>query len=143
MQAQIIGRLAPATASVAYFEARVPAGFPSPAGDYQEQRLSLDELVGLRAPHTYLVRVQGDSMIGAGIHDGDILVVDRAHEARPGCVVIAHVHGELTVKTLRRDAAGRLWLAPANPNYAPLAVEPDSLEVWGVVTCNLHFHARP
>lgn len=143
MQAQIIGRLDPATAPAAYYEAWVPAGFPSPAGDYQEQCLSLDDLVGLRAPHTYLVRVRGDSMIEAGIHDGDVLVVDRSLEARPGSIVIAHVHGELTVKTLRRDAAGGLWLVPANPDYAPLAVEPDSLEVWGVVTCNLHFHARP
>lgn len=143
MQAQIIGRLGPTPCVAAYFEARVPAGFPSPAGDYQEQCLSIDDLVGLRAPHTYLVRVQGDSMIEAGIHDGDILVVDRSLEPRPGCIVIAHVHGELTVKTLRRDPAGTLWLQPANPKYAPIAVEPDSLEVWGVVTCNLHFHGRP
>lgn len=77
-------------------EARVSAGFPSPADDYAETYLSLDELVNVRAPSVYLVRAGGDSLTGVGIYDGDVLVVDKAAVANKGEVVIALVQGEFT-----------------------------------------------
>ena len=98
MSAEILGRVAPRGAPLPLFGCSVSAGFPSPADDYAEAWLSLDELVGIRAPSTYLVRAGGDSMIGRGIYDGDVLVVDRALDPLPADVVIACVRGDFTVK---------------------------------------------
>ena len=84
------------------------------------------------------MRASGDSMRDAGIHSGDILVVDRALEPTHGRVVIAALDGELTVKRLRHTG-GRLFLVPENPDYAPLEVSPEaSFEIWGVVTFVIH-----
>ncbi|MFO7596222.1 MAG: translesion error-prone DNA polymerase V autoproteolytic subunit [Desulfocurvibacter africanus] len=117
---------------------RVQAGFPSPADDYVEQALDLNEHLIRNPPATYFVRASGDSMEGAGIRSGDLLVVDRSIDPCPGLIVIASVQGEYTVKTLERRA-GRLWLAPANPRYTAIEVTPDSdLEIWGVVTHVIH-----
>jgi len=135
----ILGRLRPSTILVRMVEARVSAGFPSPAEDYAETYLSLDELVNVRAPSVYLVRAGGDSLNGIGIYDGDVLVVDRAAVANQGEVVIALVDGEFTAKILTYDAAGRPVLMPANPHYPPISLlDGEELEVWGVVTDNLH-----
>jgi len=116
----------------------VPAGFPSPAEEYLEKRLDLNEHLVARPEATYFVRVSGDSMIGAGIHHGDLLVVDRSLDPKPGNVVIALVDGEFTVKRLRRTAIG-LELAPENPDYGviPLSEETD-FQVWGVVLHVVH-----
>ncbi|MHC5184988.1 MAG: LexA family protein [Planctomycetota bacterium] len=84
-----------------YYEARVSAGFPSPAGDYEEGRLDLNRDLIKNPAATFFVRVRGDSMVGAGIHQDDILVVDRSLDAKSGNVVIAVVDGELTVKRIR------------------------------------------
>ncbi|MBU0839533.1 MAG: translesion error-prone DNA polymerase V autoproteolytic subunit, partial [Gammaproteobacteria bacterium] len=113
-----------------------PAGFPSPAADYEEVMLSIDELIDLRTPHVYLVRVEGPSMIGAGIYDGDVLVVNKALEARSGHIVVAYVDGGMTVKRLQITPAG-VWLQPENPDYRAIPVT-ESLHVWGVATHNLH-----
>jgi DNA polymerase V len=116
----------------------VAAGFPSPAEDYMEKTLDLNEYLAPRPEATFFVRVSGDSMTGAAIHHGDILVVDRSLSARPGNVVIARLDGEFTVKRLRRTAAG-MELAPENPDYAPTPITPDTdFEVWGVVRHVLH-----
>ncbi|GAB6387641.1 MULTISPECIES: LexA family protein [Pseudomonadaceae] len=136
MRVTILGRLSPAKIFSQYVDSRVPAGFPSPAADYEELTLSIDDLVDLRAPNVYLVRVSGPSMIGAGIYDGDVLVVNRALEARSGNVVVAYVDGGMTVKRLQISAAG-VWLQPENTDYRALAVT-ESLHVWGVATHNLH-----
>ncbi|MEZ7197533.1 LexA family protein [Pseudodesulfovibrio karagichevae] len=116
----------------------VPAGFPSPAEEYLEKRLDLNELLVARPESTYFVRVSGDSMIGAGIHHGDLLVVDRSLDPRPGQVIIALVDGEFTVKRLRKTPMG-LELAPENPEYGviPLSEETD-FQVWGVVLHVVH-----
>ncbi len=117
---------------------RVQAGFPSPADDYIEQTLDLNRHIVRNPPATYFVRAAGDSMEGAGIRSGDLLVVDRSIEPRPGLIVIASVQGEYTVKTLE-SRSGRLWLAPANPRYAAIEITPDSdLDIWGVVTYVIH-----
>ena len=111
----------------------ISAGFPSPAQDYVEQVLDLNELCIKRPAATFFVRVEGDSMLEAGIHPGDILVVDRSVEARHGDIVIASLNGELTVKELALRP--RPALLPRNARYAPIAI-PDSsaLDIFGTVT---------
>ncbi|MCJ0877744.1 translesion error-prone DNA polymerase V autoproteolytic subunit [Pseudomonas sp. JI-2] len=136
MRATILGQLGPSSTFLQYVDSRVPAGFPSPAADYEEVTLSIDELVDLRTPHVYLVRVEGPSMVGAGIYDGDVLVVNRALEARSGQIVVAYVDGGMTVKRLQVSPDG-VWLQPENPDYRAFRVT-ESLHVWGVATHNLH-----
>ena len=116
------------------FLARVPAGFPSPADDYVESALDLNEYLVRHPAATFMVRVCGDSMAGAGIADGDVLVVDRSVEASDGRIVVAVVDGEMTVKRLR-VRRGRRVLQPENPAYAALEIqEGQDARVWGVVT---------
>ncbi|MCS7519354.1 translesion error-prone DNA polymerase V autoproteolytic subunit [Pseudomonas aeruginosa] len=136
MRATILGQIGPSSTFLQYVDTRVPAGFPSPAADYEEVTLSIDELIDLRTPHVYLVRVEGPSMIGAGIYNGDVLVVNKALEARSGHIVVAYVDGGMTVKRLQITPAG-VWLQPENPDYRAIPVT-ESLHVWGVATHNLH-----
>ena len=112
---------------------RVPAGFPSPAGDYVESNIDLNEwLVGNKLA-TYIVRVEGDSMAGE-IHSGDWLIVDRSLEPRHRSVVIACVDGEMTVKRLLIEG-GRCFLTADNPEYPRLEIEGErEMVIWGVVT---------
>jgi DNA polymerase V len=116
----------------------VPAGFPSPADDYIEGRLSLDEHLIQHKESTFFMRVAGDSMMGLGIFDGDLLVVDRAVPAAHGCVVIAVVDGEFTVKQLINTATGQV-LRAAHPSYPDVVIKPEQdLSIWGVVQWNVH-----
>ena len=119
------------------FSSRVPAGFPSPGDDYIDQTLDLNELVK-HPSDTYLVKVEGDSMINAGIYDGDILIVDRAMEAENNKVIVANLDGELTVKRLSiKDT--RVLLMPDNPKYEPIEIRPLSdFRIMGVVTFVIH-----
>ncbi|MFZ5774863.1 MAG: LexA family protein [Thermodesulfobacteriota bacterium] len=120
------------------FSSSVSAGFPSPAEDYIEGRLDLNELMVANPAATFFVRVAGDSMIGAGIHHNDILVVDRSLEPASGKVVIAVVDGELTVKRLIRDGAS-IRLRAENPAYPDLIMrEGTTCEIWGVVAFVVH-----
>ena len=119
---------------------RVPAGFPSPAPDYLDGQLDLHELLGVDAASCYFVRVEGESMTGERILDGDIVLVNRALEPQSGNVVIACLDGELTLKRLVKDRRGVRLLA-GNPDYAPIVVgEEQELVVWGVVTFSIHDH---
>lgn len=116
----------------------VQAGFPSPADDFIDKRLDLNEHLVQHPAATFFVRAVGESMRGAGIHDGDLLVVDRAVEACAGKVVIAALGGELTVKRLERRGE-RLFLVAANPDYPSFDVTArEDFEVWGVVTHVIH-----
>ncbi|NCA72094.1 MAG: translesion error-prone DNA polymerase V autoproteolytic subunit [Sphingobacteriia bacterium] len=134
----IVRALEPRACALPLFGARVPAGFPSPADDDLEGPLDLNEHLIRHPAATFFLRVQGDSMTGAGIHDGDLLVVDRALEPRSGSIVVAAVDGELTLKRLKL-AGGRVWLVPENPSYAPLEVHGEmGLVVWGVVAHVVH-----
>lgn len=119
------------------YASRVPAGFPSPADDYVDQRLDLNDLVE-RPAATFFVKVTGDSMTGASIQDGDLLVVDRSLPPTDGKIVIAGVNGELTVKRLSLKG-GEVWLMPENPAYPPLQLK-EGLDcvIWGVVTRVIH-----
>lgn len=110
---------------------RVPAGFPSPAEDFVEGCLDLNDYIEHPAA-TYFVRAEGDSMIGAGIYDGDLLIVDRSIEPKNGSIVIAAVMGELTVKRLKRSHQRAWLLVPENPNYPTIAM-PEESQIWGVV----------
>ncbi|AQQ72552.1 LexA repressor [Limihaloglobus sulfuriphilus] len=122
------------------FTASVPAGFPSPAADYEENRLDLNKHLIQNPASTFFVRVSGDSMVGAGIHSGDILIVDRSLEPRSGKVVIAVVDAELTVKRIRfKNSPKRVILESANEKYPDREISGDSeFEVWGVVTNVIH-----
>ncbi len=116
----------------------VEAGFPSPADDYIESLLDVHDYVVRNQAATFFLRAKGHSMQDAGIHDGDLLVVDRSLDAAPNAVVIAAVDGELTVKRLARRK-GRLYLDPANPDYQPLDItDNESLHIWGVVSYVIH-----
>jgi DNA polymerase V len=121
------------------FTITIPAGFPSPAEDFIEGALDLNRYLIHRPAATFFVRVKGDSMIGAGIHSGDLLIVDRAVEVQHGSVVIAVVNGDLTVKRFQRDG-DRLWLMPENPAYSAIEInDAMEFEVWGVVIGAYHF----
>jgi DNA polymerase V len=115
------------------FMATVSAGFPSPAESYIEGHLDLNRYLIKHPVATFYVRVSGDSMTGAGIHPGSILVVDRHVEADDGDIVIARINDELCVKRLRLSR-GRIWLMPENDKYQPIEViESMDFEVWGRV----------
>lgn len=115
------------------YTSRIAAGFPSPADDHLESPLDLNEHLVTHPAATFMVRVQGDSMLGAGIRDGDLLVVDRSREARNGSIVVAVIDGELTVKRLR-TGRGNIRLEAENPAYPPLVLrEGSDLVIWGVV----------
>ena len=116
----------------------VAAGFPSPAEQYIESPLDLNELLVHRPAATFFVRAAGDSMIGAGIRPGDILVVDRSLDARDGSIVIACVDNEFTVKFLRSDGE-RWFLEAANRKYRPITFsEGMELRIFGVETAVIH-----
>ncbi|KAA3632084.1 MAG: LexA family transcriptional regulator [Calditrichaeota bacterium] len=120
------------------FTEQVAAGFPSPADDYLEGNLDLNKYLVKHPVATYFVRVTGDSMVGAGIHEGDILIVDRSLEPVSRRIVIAVVDGELTVKRLIRRN-GKVMLMPENDKYKPIEIKDEvDLEIWGVVTTVLH-----
>ena len=112
----------------------VSAGYPSPADDYLDSALDLNQHLITHPAATFFVRVAGESMREAGMHSGDVLIVDRALPPGDGSVVIAVINGELTVKRLAKRH-GQLLLLPENPQYPPLRItETTAFEVWGVVT---------
>jgi len=120
------------------FNVRISAGFPSPADDYIDKKLDLNEFLIKHPAATFFVRVEGDSMIDAGIHSEDILIVDRALEPTNNKIVIAVTEGELTVKRIRK-IKGKLYLVAENPDFEPIEVtEGMQCEVWGVVTHVIH-----
>lgn len=116
----------------------VPAGFPSPSQDYSDTKIDLTQLLIRDELSTFIVRVSGDSMQGAGIYDGDELIVDRGIEPRDGHVVVAVVDGEMTVKRLRVTPDG-VVLQAENAEYPDVTVaELSDLLIWGVATTCLH-----
>ena len=121
----------------------VVAGFPSPAEQYLEPPLDLNEFLIKRPAATYFVRVEGDSMINAGIQHGDLLVVDRSLRPASGDVIIASVDGDFTVKTYRRDKEG-VRLEPANPAYPIIYIKKGQvLDYFGKVTACIHQFNKP
>lgn len=136
MSVQWVGKAPVAWLSQAFplFLAPVKAGFPSPADDYHELSLDLNEHLVRNPAATFFLRASGDSMKEAGIGDGDLLIVDRSLSPRHGQVVVAALNGELTLKRLRRNGDGSLCLVPANPHYPVIPIgEADDMVIWGVV----------
>lgn len=116
----------------------VPAGFPSPAAGYSEDRICLDEHLVEHREDTFFVRVVGESMTGFGIHDGDLLVVDRAIEPADRSIVVAVVDGEFTVKQLCRLPEGVLLRACGRGHGDILVTHEQELGIWGVVRWSIH-----
>ena len=124
--------------SLPLYSNKVPAGFPSPADDHMEGKLDLNNYLVKHPTATFFVRASGESMVGAGIHDGDILVVDRSLEPRHGKIIIAAVDGQLTVKRLQKRGSKTL-LTPENRKYKPIELtENNDVKIWGVVTNVIH-----
>jgi len=125
-QGQLSMQLAPA----------IKAGFPSPADDYSKDSLDFNRDMIPHPESTFYARVDGDSMIGAGIDSGDIAVIDRLQEPADGDIIVAFVEGEFTIKflDLSHREEGYIQLKPANPQYPVIRIdETDTFQVWGVV----------
>lgn len=121
------------------FRDSVSAGFPSPAQHEMEKKCDLNSLLIKHPTATFFVRASGSSMIKAGIHDNDVLIVDRSLQPKDGKIVIAAVNGELTVKRLVMQK-GKVWLAAENEGYPPIEIsEYVELHIWGVVTSVIHY----
>ena len=123
----------PDTGYTPLFLARVPAGFPSPADDYIEEGLDLNTYLIRRPASTFMFQVVGDSMTGAGIIEGDKVVVDRSITPKNGHIVVAVMGGDYTLKRLFKTRTC-IELHAANPKYSPIAFnESSDLQIWGVV----------
>lgn len=126
------------TKSFSFFENPVIAGFPSPAEDYVEKKLDLNEHLIKHPAATFFVRVEGDSMIDANIFSKDILIVDRAVSPINGNIIIALLNGEFTVKRVYFQK-NKIILQPENKAFSPIEVTSDKeFEIWGVVTYIIH-----
>lgn len=115
----------------------IKAGFPSPSQDYMDRTFDLNRDLIEHPEATFYAKVSGLSMIEAGIDEGDILVIDRALEAKNGDIVVAFIDGEFTMKyiDLSEKRQGRIWLRPANKKFPPFLITPeDEFTVWGVVS---------
>ena len=114
-------------------EEGISAGFPSPADDFKEIRISLDKELVKNKEATFYARVDGDSMIGAGLEDGDLLVIDRSLNPENGKIAVCLVDGEFTVKRIKKEK-NKLYLMPENKKYKPIELkEENELIIWGVV----------
>ncbi len=117
-----------------FFDTGISAGFPSPAEDFKEERLSLDDELVKNKEATFYARVSGQSMIGAGLDDNDLLVIDRSLEPANNKIAVCFLDGEFTVKRLKVNHEG-IWLQPENPNYPIVKVtEDNNFVIWGIVT---------
>lgn len=142
MSVTILGPLSEGGEKLPLYSFQIPAGFPSPAADHIEKHISLDEIFEIRAPHVYLAKIEGDSMEGAGIFCGDMVVVNRSLTAEHGDIVIAGLNSEPVCKRLHLRDSG-IILMSANTKYPPRYVmEGDELVIWGVVTYSVRDHAK-
>ncbi|MCH2193271.1 translesion error-prone DNA polymerase V autoproteolytic subunit [Kordia sp.] len=117
-----------------YVEEGISAGFPSPADDFKNRRISLDRELIRNENTTYYARVSGESMIGAGLDNNDLLVIDKSISPKDGKIAVCYVDGEFTVKRLKITEEC-VYLMPENDNYKPIKVTKDKqLLIWGIVT---------
>lgn len=127
--------------SLPLFLSRVSAGFPSPAEDYIETTIDLNQALVKHPATTFFVKASGDSMVEAGIQPNATLIVDRMTESKSGDIVIARIGDEMLVKELQIDDDGKVWLLPKNPAHKPFEVTPDlDFEVWGKVLWSINKH---
>lgn len=128
-----------------YFPEGIKAGFPSPATDYEEEAIDLNKELVHHKEATFYARVKGDSMIDAGYHPGDIIVIDKSLEPQNGDIVVAYVDGGFTIKELdlSQKNCGIIRLVPYNENYKPIIITPEQTTmIWGVVTYCIHRSSR-
>jgi DNA polymerase V len=117
-----------------FFDTGISCGVPSPNNDIDQQRISLDKELIKNKEATFFARVSGQSMIGAGLDDNDLLVIDRSIAPTHNKIAVCFLDGEFTVKRLRVEKSG-VWLQPENPNYQPIEVTAENnFVIWGVVT---------
>ena len=115
-------------------EEGISAGFPSPADDFKETRISLDRELVKNKEATFYARVRGDSMIEAGLEDGDLLVIDRSLNPENGKIAVCLINGEFTVKRIKKGKE-KIYLIPENKKYKPIELkEENELIIWGIVT---------
>ena len=118
----------------------ISAGFPSPADDFSELSISLDKHLIQNPAATFMAYANGNSMLYAGIHHGDILIIDRSLNARDGDIIIAVLHGEFTIKQLS-IIDNTFFLTPQNPHYPPVKVSTEmDFEIWGIVIYSIRKH---
>lgn len=123
-----------ATEGLPFVAGGIKAGFPSPAADFEEDKISLDQMVVKHKEATFYARVKGNSMTDAGINDGDVLVIDRSLEPLDNKVAVCYIDGEFTVKRIKKDK-DCVWLMPENSSFPPIKVtEENELIIWGMVT---------
>lgn len=122
------------TNELPFISGGIKAGFPSPAADFDESKISLDNVLVKNQEATFYAKASGTSMIGAGIDDGDILVIDRSLEPQNNKVAVCFIDGEFTVKRIKIEK-DCVYLMPENPNYQPIKVtDENELVIWGIVT---------
>lgn len=117
-----------------FIDTGISAGFPSPADDFREKRISLDEELISNKEATFFAKVSGQSMVGAGLEDNDLLVIDRSLEPKNNKIAVCFLDGEFTVKRLQvKD--GEVWLRAENPEYPNIKItEENNFVIWGIVT---------
>ena len=129
----------PGFRNVRFLSGTIHAGFPSPASNYEERNLNINDLVVPHPMSSYFMRVSGNSMTGACIYNDDIIVIDRAVTAANNRIVVARIGEDFTLKRLQIVQHRRIFLKPENPNYTAIEVTSrDDFEIWGVVTWVLH-----
>ena len=122
------------TTGAIFVDVGISAGFPSPADDFKQQRISLDKELIKNKEATFFARVSGQSMVGAGLDDNDLLVVDKSLEPEHNKIAVCFIDGEFTVKRLKVEADG-VWLQPENSDYEPIKItEENNFVIWGIVT---------
>ena len=122
------------SSGILFFDTGISAGFPSPADDFREKRISLDEVLVKNKEATFFAKVKGQSMIDAGLDDEDLLVIDRSLEPKNNKIAVCFLDGEFTVKRLRVEKQ-EVWLQPENPKYSPIKItEENDFVIWGIVT---------
>ncbi|MDC1469881.1 translesion error-prone DNA polymerase V autoproteolytic subunit [Flavobacteriaceae bacterium] len=122
------------TLGAVYFDTGISAGFPSPAEDFKQERLSLDNELIKNKEATFFARVSGQSMIDAGLNDNDLLVIDRSLSPAHNKIAVCFLDGEFTVKRLKVEK-DEVWLQPENKNYQPIKItEENDFVIWGIVT---------
>lgn len=120
--------------SLPFVQSGISAGFPSPAMDFMEQSIDLNQQLIKHPSSTFYGRVSGQSMKNAGINDGDLLIIDKSLEAKDNRIAVCFIDGEFTIKRIKRDL-NCVWLLPENEKYKPIQVTDDNeLIIWGIVT---------
>ena len=122
-------------------ESKIPAGFPSPADDYLEMSLDLNEKLIRNPSSTFFAQITGSSMENAGIQDGDIIIVDKSLQPKNDSILVCSIDGEFTLKRFKKVDHETGYLMPDNPKFKPIRVSKDNnFMIWGVVTYSIHKH---